>query len=117
MFRRASSRADSNSPLCACNDPQQCCSPGVTTSQPFRASTSTVSRFHVAENQVLRATYQHCQPGISFWPTARVTGAIKSADHSGLHRRRHGLQFPAAASAANANPAAPHQRLQPQFLV
>ena len=45
MFRRAISRAVSTSPLCPCSEPQQCCILGVTTSQPFASSTSTVSRF------------------------------------------------------------------------
>src|SRR2546430_15671665 len=45
MYVRTSCRGSSHSPLCAWSDPQQACSGDETTSQPLRASASTVSRF------------------------------------------------------------------------
>ena len=50
MFFRASCRAPSRSPACACSAPQQTCSAGVVTLSLFARSTRSVARLTLANN-------------------------------------------------------------------
>ena len=69
-----------------------CCSGGVTTSQPLRASTSTVSRLTSLK---IKSCAQPVSIATRYFLLADggVTGAISSAENLRLHCRRHGLQF------------------------
>ena len=100
MFLRANCRASSHSPLCPCSEPQQSCSGGVTTSQPLRASTSTVSRF-TSLNIRSWAHPVRTATRYRFGPAGGVTGEIISAENcaciggviASSSRRRWGNSF------------------------
>ena len=93
-----------------------CCSGGVMTSQPLRASTSTVSRLTSLK---IRSCAQPVSIGdaIFFWADARRDRRDQIGGKLRLDRRRHRFQFAQAFGQQFQNAAVANERLQAELLI